>query len=266
MRYGAMNSPFLPVLDEIAVFADMGFDYLELTMDSPCARYTDILCQKNDITNALKSNEMELVCHLPTFVYTADLTESIRKASLDEMCHSLEAASELGAIKTVLHPSMISGLGRFMTDTVKKLAMEAFEIIVNRADKLGICLCIENMLSPYGYYYEPEEFAILFRQFPQTMLNLDVGHAHIDCYGIERILDFIKTLGYLIGHIHVSDNFGQDDDHLPIGGAVIDFPKVIKEIKKIGYNDTITLEIFTEDRKDLKKSLKLFSDIVDSDS
>jgi len=54
---------------------------------------------------------MELVCHLPTFLSTADLTQSIRDASLHEILRSLETASELEAEKVVLHPSHIVGNG-----------------------------------------------------------------------------------------------------------------------------------------------------------
>jgi len=41
MRYGAMNFPVKPVLNELKEIAARGFDYLELTMDPPQAHYTD---------------------------------------------------------------------------------------------------------------------------------------------------------------------------------------------------------------------------------
>jgi hypothetical protein len=39
MRFGAMNFPVVPVLDEIETFARLGFDYLELAMDPPMAHH-----------------------------------------------------------------------------------------------------------------------------------------------------------------------------------------------------------------------------------
>ena len=35
MKYGAMNFPVKPILNEIGEIGDMGFDYVELTMDPP---------------------------------------------------------------------------------------------------------------------------------------------------------------------------------------------------------------------------------------
>jgi sugar phosphate isomerase/epimerase len=54
----------------------------------------------------------------------------------------------------------------------------------------------------------------------------------------------------------VSDNYGKEDQHLPIGAGIIDFSKVVKALKGIGYNDTITLEVFSRDRDYLKMSKK----------
>jgi sugar phosphate isomerase/epimerase len=59
-----------------------------------------------------------------------------------------------------------------------------------------------------------------------------------------------------IGHLHVSDHFGKEDQHLPIGAGIIDFSKVVKALKGIGYNDTMTLEVFSRDRDYLKMSKK----------
>ena len=117
MLYGAMNFPIKSVLAEIDEIARLGFDYLELAMDPPRAHYSIISENKDAILKALDSHSMQLVCHLPTFVSIADLTESIRTASLTEVLRSLEVAAELNALKVVLHPGHIGGLGVFVMQT-----------------------------------------------------------------------------------------------------------------------------------------------------
>jgi sugar phosphate isomerase/epimerase len=66
-----------------------------------------------------------------------------------------------------------------------------------------------------------------------------------------------------IGHLHVSDHFGKEDQHLPIGAGIIDFSKVVKALKGIGYNDTITLEVFSRDRDYLKMSKKKMEELFE---
>jgi sugar phosphate isomerase/epimerase len=254
MLYGAMNSPLRPILDEVKAIAELKFDYLELAMDPPYCDSKNLKKQKREIREHLTQRELELVCHLPTFLSTADLTGRIRKASIDETLDSLEAAAELEPLKVVLHPSYVTGLGVFVPELAKAHAMESLEILVDKAHGLGLCLCLENMFPRTQWLINPEEFVDIMAKFPTLNLLLDIGHAHIEDAGGKKCLRFIEMFGNRIGHLHVSDNFGKEDQHLPIGAGIIDFSRVVKAIKEVGYNDTVTLEVFSKDRDYLKMS------------
>ena len=255
MRYGAMNFPINPVLAEIETIATLGFDFLELTLDPPKAHYSMVLRQKKEILAALKDRQMGLVCHLPTFVLPADLTDSLRQASRDEMLRSLETARELGAEKAVMHPSRISGLGPLVMDLAMGYAEEFLHIVVGKAMDLGICLCLENMFPRYGSHVEPHQFNDTLRRYPHLKLTLDTGHANIESPGSQRIFSLLAAFAPCIGHVHMSDNLGVRDDHLPLGAGNINFGAVVQALQNVGYDDTITLEIFVDDRRDLQKSL-----------
>jgi sugar phosphate isomerase/epimerase len=264
MLYGAMNFPVRPILQELEAISDLGFDYLELTMDPPQAHHTTIGRQREAILENLDRFEMKLVCHLPTFLSTADLTESLRQTSVRETLESLEVAASLHALKVVLHPSYITGLSVFVVDKAKKLAMESLSQIVEKADSLGLQLCIENMFPRSNSLVQPQDFLDIFDKFPTLKFTLDTGHAHIGSTADRRNLEFLDKLGDRIAHVHASDNFGKEDNHLPIGAGTIDFPKIIKVLVAIGYDDTVTFEIFSRDRDYLRISREKFADIVAS--
>lgn len=254
MQFGAMNFPIKPVLDEIAVIAADGMDYVELAMDPPQSHYSQLHAQRQAVIQALKQHGLGLVCHLPTFVSTADLTESIRKASLQEVLRSLETAAELAAPKVVLHPSPIRGLAIHVLEQTLGHAMDSLDRISRRAGQLGITICIENMFPFYGPFVEPDDFIPIFSAFPHLQFVFDTGHAHMGDPGKHRGIRFIEQYGDRLGHVHVSDNLGQQDDHLPIGGGTIDFKAVARALSRAGYDGTITLEVFSENRSDLIKS------------
>jgi len=254
MRYGAMNFPIRPVLSELEDFARLGFDYIEIAMDAPEGHYRKIQEQAASIRSALDRYDMGLVCHLPTFVYTADLAEDIRRASLGEMIRSLETAAELGAEKAVLHPSMVSGLGSLVLEEVQSYADESLAALVEAARRIHLPLCLENMFPKYHIGYDPAEFETWFARHPDLRLTLDTGHGNIDARGVRRILQFVRFFGDRIGHVHVSDNRGKRDEHLPIGSGRIDFASVIAALLGTGYDGTVTLEVFTDDRRALKQS------------
>ncbi len=253
MRYGVMNAPMRPLLQEIDALGPLGFDYLELTMDAPYAHHAVLLDQKAAIEKALARFHLALVCHLPTFVSTADLTDRLREASIEETRLSLQAAAELHPLKVVLHPSFIHGLGAMMPEIAQRHARAAMERLLNEAERLKLTVCVENMFPRSLSLVRPEEFDALFASHPVAKLTLDTGHAHIGG-GTQRVLSFIERFAGRIGHIHASDNFGREDEHLPIGVGAIDFPKVVQALRHAGYDDTITLEVFSRDRDYLRIS------------
>ncbi len=253
MKYGAMNFPIKPLLKEIEEIGEMGFDYVELTMDPPEATPQKILAQKKAIKEILNRYEMGMIGHLPTFVLTSDLYESLRSASLQENFDALEAGAELGIEKVVLHPSIITGLGKLLMDRTKGYGMEAIETILKKSISLGITICVENMFPQAHFLSQPPEFQPVFDAFPELRLTLDIGHANLGG-GRNRSSDFIQRYGYRIGHVHANDNFGKEDNHLPIGAGIIDFERILRELKETPYDDTITLEVFSRDREYLKIS------------
>jgi sugar phosphate isomerase/epimerase len=264
MLYGAMNFPVRPVVKELESISEMGFDFLELTMDPPQAHRKTILEQQEVLFEALERFNMGLVCHLPTFVSTADLTDSLREASVNEVLESLKVAADFQPLKVVLHPSYFKGLSIFVLEQAKRYAMRSLDTIVERAHQLGLCLCLENMFPRSQWLVHPEEFVEILERFPTLNITLDTGHAHIGDKSGRKILDFIEEFPDRIGHVHASDNFGKEDDHLPLGAGTVDFPEIIKALKYIGYNDTVTFEVFSKDRDYLKISRKKFAAMLEA--
>lgn len=258
MRFGAMNFPVVPILEEIEIIGRLNFDFLELAMDPPQAHAQKVRQHKKQIIRALTRMDMGLLCHLPTFVYTAHLSDAIRRASVDEVIISLETAVDLGAEKIVVHPGYIDGLAVHVQDYALSLAMESLEAIYNRSVDLGIPLCVENMFPRVGPYVEPDDFDCIFQAFPDLKLVLDTGHANIGDPSGRRVLAFITRFADRLEHLHVSDNSGQMDEHLPLGRGCFDFESLALALRQVKYDKTVTMEIFGEDRSMLVNSRLLF--------
>ena len=72
---------------------------------------------------------------------------------------------------------------------------------------------------------------------PQLMFTLDMGHARLQ----EGAREGIDMLGNSIRHIHLTDNFGEKDDHLPMGDGNYDYSEFAGFLKNFPY--VITMEI-----------------------
>ncbi len=61
--------------------------------------------------------------------------------------------------------------------------------------------------------------------------------------------ELIERFASKLAHVHLHDNRGgQADLHLALGMGDVDIAAHVRELRAIGYNATITLEVFARDR------------------
>ncbi len=256
MIFGATNSPLGNVIDEIRRLAGLGFDYLELCLDPPGADPESLKPVMDDLENALVQTGLTIpVAHLPTFVWLADAYPGVRRVAVEETVKGLDICRHLGVPKAVLHPGYLTGMIRHEPGKGRELALDSLAKVLDAAATRDVTICLENMFPRSGWMYKPEEFAMVLERFPGLMMTLDLGHAAIQAPP-DRLRRLIETGGRRIRHLHVSDNTGRDDDHLPVGAGGIDIAGALAALKAAGYDQTMTLEVFSPDSDYLALSLR----------
>lgn len=141
---------------------------------------------------------------------------------------------------------------------------DAIGELAQDAARFGITLMVENLDRLFA---RPEDLAPILGANPEVGLHLDVGHANLNL-GLgesNRSAAFIEMFGDRLEHVHLSDNRGGSDDlHLPLGAGTIDWRGAVRSLKDLGYDGTVTLEVFSREREYLRMSrmfwLKLWSD------
>jgi sugar phosphate isomerase/epimerase len=90
---------------------------------------------------------------------------------------------------------------------------------------------------------------------PVLGLHLDSGNANL-MVEHNSSDELLATFGPRLKHVHWHDNKGGTADlHLPLGAGNIETEHYIHSLQAIGYDGTITLEVFTADRRHLEYSL-----------
>ena len=117
------------------------------------------------------------------------------------------------------------------------------------AQQLGLAICLENMFPRCRIGVDPDDFEAIFSAFPSLKMTLDTGHANIEDKRGRRLKGLADRFGQRIGHLHISDNRGKRDDHLAVGQGTVKFADLIRRLKIVGYDDTVTLEIFDDNRR-----------------
>lgn len=250
MKTGIMNNPSNPVYDEAVCCGNAGFDFLDLTVEGPGAIHVDI----DKLGPILDAHGLAVTGHTDPCLPYAYPVQGIRDACLQELERCARIFSGLGATIMNIHPCYLSPPA--MRQDLVSFHMQALPPIVEMAASHGLTLVLENFRAPFD---RVSTFKDLFRQVPGLKLHLDVGHTN---FGADNHEVFCKELGEQIRHVHFSDNRSRSDDHMPLGVGTVDWENAVKSLKAIGYNDTITLEIFCHDPGMQYKYLGLSRDLV----
>ena len=87
-------------------------------------------------------------------------------------------------------------------------------------------------------------------------VNLDIGHCQVMGEHIPRT---IKMLKERIFNVHLYDIKGRKHYHLIPGEGDIDFPSVFESLRSIGYDQYLTVELYTYPDKPVYAARKALS-------
>lgn len=247
MLIGAMNNPMADVVEEIEGYAAAGFDFIDLTLEPPAAYSATLPIGR--VRNALERTGLGIVGHTAYYLPIASPFPEVRESALAEIERDLYIFSVLGATKANIHP--FTWVPLHENRWIREANISAFRRLNERAQELGLKLMLEN--SPH-LFNTPRDLSAVFAAVPELGFHLDVGHANLETEH-NLTVELASLFANRLEHVHFSDNNGGNLDlHLPLGVGKIDWRWIVHILKRVGYDGTITLEVFAEDREYLRIS------------
>lgn len=252
MKIGFPNNPRKNILEEIKWIGENGFDFVDLFLEEDKAVPEKINVPA--VRKMLDKYKLGAVGHTAWYFPIGSPAKGLRKAAVEEAKRYFNVLHRLNVKLVTIHANWAPGMFKaeesiaFQTETLKSLVKEA------KKYKLTVI-------------YEPidtskdtlENVSKILNNVPGLYLLLDFGHANLFDRTPE---EFIRKFHKKLKHVHMHDNNGREDQHLPLGMGNMNLDNVIKLLKRY-YDGTITLEIFSRDkdyvllsRDKLKKLLK----------
>ena len=164
---------------------------------------------------------------------------TLREASVQEIKRYFEVFSKLDVKYVTVHANWPPRI--FSRAEGVAFQVETLEKMVEEAKKYKLNLMYEPTDNAKD---SMESVTEVMKQVPGLYLHIDIGHMNL--FG-KKPEDFIKKFGKRIKHIHMHDNYGDSDLHLPVGTGSIEWDKLIPVLKK-HYDSTITIEVFSPDK------------------
>ncbi|WP_296868007.1 sugar phosphate isomerase/epimerase [uncultured Methanobrevibacter sp.] len=218
---------------------NLGIEYAELVHQYP-AEFID--------SEILESYSLKYSIHAPFMdVNIASPQDQSRLNSIAQIKSSIDLANEINAEAVVVHPGLISFLAnKYFKKEVYEFANQSIKEIGDYAKDLGVMATIENMPNFESMIYQNIVDLNQLLVENEMHMTLDIGHAnHVGYAPEDMIFDSIK-------HVHVHDNLGDDDSHLPLGEGSIDLKYIINTLESKNYDGIYILEV--NDYDSIKKS------------
>ncbi len=155
--------------------------------------------------------------------------------------NAIEVCYAVGAQVVVVHAPILLGLTLGDLPDIPELLAQDMAVLgpaQTWAAERGVELALENGRTLAHWVY----ILSLIEQLGADHLGVcvDTGHANLGDLGAPRA---IRMAGPRLLTLHLHDNWGEVDDHLPPGQGNIDWPNVLSALREVGFSRPLQLEL-----------------------
>jgi sugar phosphate isomerase/epimerase len=235
---------------------DLGYTGWEIVSEGKQRLTPENIAEARNIAD---TTNLTITIHLPySDLNLASMNQPIWEETVRQMKGCLSIASEFCRL-AVVHPGHLSPLGMQMPDAAWSQNILGIQQICDHACQLDMQIAVENMVNmPALLGRRPEEITGILETVDRDNAGfiLDVGHANTN-----GCLDRFLELKDMVIHVHIHDNHGQKDEHLPVGFGTVPWDMVVAAFD--GYRGRMVTESrsLEEGQRSLRRLKKLMKKV-----
>jgi len=254
LRLGA-HVPWAQIETALTAALDLGLAP-EIAIKGPELDAIDEQCVLRT-TKALEDAGLRPRVHAPFFdLNPGALDPLIRQATRQRLEQALQLAGRLQADLMIVHPGVDKWRYPRLEHAWLELAQEFFPSLVEQAEKIDCHLAIENI-----YEESPDTLVQLVDSVNSNFFGhcFDAGHWHL--FGRRPMAEWLRAISSRLFHLHLHDNHGRADEHLPVGDGTIDFSPLQQHLKLMSVSPSTTLEAHSLEhlQRSLQQVRRLFT-------
>lgn len=162
---------------------------------------------------------------------------------VEQMKKAFEGCGILGIDRMTVHSGFSCSKTR---DEMMQKNLKYYNAILPYAEKYNVKIMVENIAEEiYRRVFVIEtadnilELKEMLNNHPLIKACWDTGHANTKA--LDQYSNIKKLKGELVG-LHLQDNNGYNDDHMPLLMGTINFDDVMKGLIEIGYDGPFNME------------------------
>lgn len=170
------------------------------------------------------------------------LDDTIRQASLDRIRQAFDLIPYFQPLKIVCHPSFDDRYYVTCDDLWLENSVNFWRQLIPLVKDTGTIIALENV-----YEKEPDILRRLLEMLASDQVCFCFDTGHFNVFSHAPLKTWMEQMGRYIGHLHLHDNFGKFDEHLPVGSATFPFEQFFMALKDLKARPTITLEAHAQE-------------------
>ncbi|MDT8440198.1 MAG: sugar phosphate isomerase/epimerase family protein [Desulfuromonadales bacterium] len=190
------------------------------------------------LTRRLQQAGRRPTVHAPFFdLNPGALDPLIREVTRHRLEQTLTVAETLHARLIVVHPGVDDWRYPGLQQEWLRLAVDVLRPLVARAAAGQYHIAVENI-----YERTPTSLCALVDTLDSPWFGhcFDIGHWRL--FAATPMDVWLDALGERLLHLHLHDNHGSADEHLPIGAGRIDFDLFCRLLQRTPARPSVTLE------------------------
>ena len=203
-----------------------------------------------EVAEKLRDAGLSITIHGPFMdLRPGALDPRIRKVTIDRLKQMFDLAPYFQPRSIVCHPSFDE---RYYVSTEEEWlqnSVDTWKRFAVIAADMGTQIALENV-----YEKEPRPLHRLLTALASPRIRFCFDTGHFNAFSKVPLEEWLERMGPLIGQLHIHDNRGASDEHLPVGEGNFPFPVLLKYLQDRGMRPIITVEAHSE--KDLWRNLE----------
>ncbi|MCG8529433.1 MAG: sugar phosphate isomerase/epimerase [Desulfovibrionales bacterium] len=189
---------------------------------------------------------LDCAIHLPFFdLVPGSLNNVILQGTRDTLLKALDLSQHYKPKHFVGHPSYQAGQHAFFYDEWLSRSLLTWQLLLKESDA-DIPLYLENT-----YETSPDPILDILAGLSEERAGFcfDVGHWHSFAKGAKKqnLKAWLDAIAHRLGHLHLHDNDGSDDQHRALGSGSVPLLDVFDYMQENDLTPSATLEPHDED-------------------
>lgn len=168
--------------------------------------------------------------------------EEIRRVTVRRLRQAVSLAPLFRPRGIVMHGGYSDWLFDFDADAWLAEAKRTFSEVAEAAEEAGVDIYLENVFDAV-----PDHLLRLRAAVGSRRLGFCFDAAHAALFSRLAVRKWVAALGPDLREMHIHDNRGLRDDHLPAGEGSIDFRGVLHAARDAGITPILTVEPHREE-------------------